>query len=274
MADPANAPADDSSDNSDARPPPPPREASGDDARRSAPDHPRSKDFWDKASTISGVLSSILIASFGLYFNHTAGQNQRKLDELLGARQHEIASNQNRLRELEVVESLLPHLASNETTEGRKKLALLAIRHLGNEMLATEFAEVLGGEGAEAALTHIATTATSEAEREMAQSALVRLKMGAGKDLENPDLDAIISSLNSLEGGTDHFAILHRSDQVYIQTIGGPEEFQLEYRDGAADKHFQCMATKRVVIDAFRSYASPGDEAWRTACDWKKLHLR
>ena len=50
-----------------------------------------SKDNWDKAAAISGVVSSVLIAGFGLYFNHTAAESQQKLDALLGAQQHQIA---------------------------------------------------------------------------------------------------------------------------------------------------------------------------------------
>jgi hypothetical protein len=232
------------------------------------------KDFWDKTATISGVLSSVLIASFGLYFNHTTGESQQKLDELLGQQQHEIAVRENRLRELEVVESLLPHLASTDTTEDRKKLALLALRRLGNEGLATEFAEVLGGKGAEAALSHIAKTANSQEQREQARAALTRLTLGAtGRDVANPDLDAVIAGLESLKGKTDHFAILERGKQTYMQTMGGPEEFVLEYRDGSADRHFRCKATKQVVIAAFRSYATPGDEAWRKACQWERARF-
>jgi len=242
-----------SSDRSDTQAPPG-VDAGDEKAFGSSDTKQPSKDFWDKSAAISGVVSSVLIASFGLYFNHTAGKNQQKLDALLGQQQHEIAINQNRLRELEVVESLLPHLASPETTEDRRKLALLAMRHLGNETLATEFAEVLGGEGAKAALTHIATTAASDEERQMAKSALTRLRLGA---IENPTAEQIINKLNTLQGGLDDFEILERSGQIYMQTIGGPDDFRLEYRDGSGDEHFWCATTKQVVIDAFLSYATP-----------------
>lgn len=229
------------------------------------------KDVWDKAGVAAGILSSVLIASFGLYFNQTSKESQRTLDELLATQQMEIATNRARLQELQVVETMLPHLSGNEVGEDRKKLALIALRRLGNQELATEFAEVLGGAGAEAALQHVIDTTESAEERDRAQQALARLTLGAGADVQNPMVEDIVAGLQALTGEPDHFAILERDDQVYLQTQGGPERFTLEYREGGPDAHFQCRASREQVIAAFRAYAAEDNDSWREICNWTPL---
>lgn len=234
------------------------------------------KDIWDKVGVVAGVLSSVLIAAFGLYFNEASKDSQRTLDELLAAQTLEIESNRARLQELQVVESMLPHLSGEAVGEDRKKLALIALRRLGNQELATEFAEVLGGAGAEAALKHTIATAETDEERARAEQALGRLTLGAGANVAAAGLDDILAGLDSLTGKTDHFAILEKPglDQHYMQTIGGPERFTLEYREGGPDKHFQCDVDKAQLVAAFQAYAAEADESWRSVCDWKPLKLR
>lgn len=228
-----------------------------------------SKDFWDKAASLSGIVATVLIAGVGFYFTN-------KYETANYERNATLDKHQTRLRELEAVERLLPHFSGEGTTADRQKLAILALRELGSKKLAAEFAEILGTEGAIAALTYTAKTSDSSEERERATKALSRLKLGTGRRrIEDPKADDIIDGLNSLKGGTDHFAIFEKGDdsQHYMQTIGGPELFTLEYREGSKDRHFQCTTTKDNVIKAFKAYAAD-DASWRTICDWKKLNLK
>tara|TARA_R110002096_G_scaffold54881_3_gene141403 strand:+ start:657 stop:1079 length:423 start_codon:yes stop_codon:yes gene_type:complete len=82
----------------------------------------------------------------------------------------------------------------------------------------------------------------------------------------------IRDSINSLTGEGDSFAILEKSEQIYIQTSGGPEHgFVLEYRDGSEAQHYSCSnfeLTADEVILAFQSYLS-NDGKWRTELEWE-----
>ena len=82
-------------------------------------------------------------------------------------------------------------------------------------------------------------------------------------------LEQIIDIVNLLNDGNDDFLILERSDQHFMQAVvGGPDSFILEFREGSADKHYQCKVSKSVLLDAFSSYAD-GNNSWRSICEWE-----
>jgi hypothetical protein len=71
------------------------------------------------------------------------------------------------------------------------------------------------------------------------------------------------------------FVILSRADQVYIQAAGeGFGPYTLEYRDGDADRHFQCTRelSKAEVQSAFLDYFN-GGQSWQTDFDWTPLQF-
>ena len=239
-------------------------------------DGDQQKDIWDKISSLTGIFLTALIAIVGLLFTHsyeTANQDRyRVLDD-----QNKIAAaNQAKLQELEAVERLLPHLSGQNTDSTRQKLTLLALRELGNRDLAIQFAEILNTKGAKEALQFTVNTSDSAKERIAAEKALGRLTLilgsGAVDSSAKSKLEQIIEVVMSLDGETDDYLILQRGDQHYMQAIGGPDTFELEYREGSADKHYECEVSKSVLLEAFNSYAIE-DESWRTICGWKKLEF-
>jgi hypothetical protein len=82
----------------------------------------------------------------------------------------------------------------------------------------------------------------------------------------------IEESIQSLTGDGDSFAILARSNQVYIQTSGDPHNgFILEYRDGSEEEHYSCSTvdlTVDRVVRAFQSYLAD-DGRWKSDLEWK-----
>lgn len=89
---------------------------------------------------------------------------------------------------------------------------------------------------------------------------------------EEATRDDVIGLIDSLGTGQRSIAILGSADQVYIQTNYLPDGdmFNLDYRDGGPDKHYQVnVPTRDIVMSAFLSYLT-GDERWRTMVDWKR----
>ncbi|MGW4242334.1 hypothetical protein [Nocardia sp. NPDC004722] len=68
------------------------------------------------------------------------------------------------------------------------------------------------------------------------------------------------------------YLIVETGDQVYIQTYRHPDgHYDLEYRDGSADKHFAATATDpRIVADLIWGWAT-GDRSGFTALEWQQL---
>jgi len=234
------------------------------------------KDIWDKVGSLSGVFATTLVAIVGLYFTDKYEMANYNRNQALDKQNQIAAANQAKLQELETVESLLPHLSGKDLDSTRQKLTLLALRELGNQKLAIQFAEILNTEGAKEALNYTAQTTESANERKAAEKALSRLALTSGLGMDNSSgkskLQQILDTINSLKGQTDSFLILSRSDQYYMQTIGGPDSFTLEYRAGSGEKHYQCTVPKKTLLQAFRSYAL-NDDSWRTLCNWKKMTL-
>jgi hypothetical protein len=76
--------------------------------------------------------------------------------------------------------------------------------------------------------------------------------------------------------GRGQYIILSEADEVYIQAAGiGDGPYTLEYRDGAADRHFQCVrgVTNAEVEAALLRYLRR-DATWKTDFQWKKLEMR
>lgn len=91
--------------------------------------------------------------------------------------------------------------------------------------------------------------------------AVPELSYGGGGAYTNPQPDVIVAVLDRLLGRQDDFAVLSRGPDDYMQTIGGPDDFRLEVRDGGPDRHFGCSATREQIDRAFLSYAAPDDDA-------------
>jgi len=158
----------------------------------------KSKDFWEKLASFSGVftfISSLLIASVGWYFTNAYNNRQLELTQAQTLRDQENKEYQNRLSELQTVEKMIPHLAKDEPS---KRAALIAISVLATPKLAARFAEVYGGQGSVDALTQIAV-ANQKAPSAPAVSALTNLAAQEKGGRSGPARDALASVLQGKE---------------------------------------------------------------------------
>lgn len=120
------------------------------------------KDFWDKADAISGILSGVIVALIGLLATHT--YNQRQLANQKAQRNREITISQ-----VQTVQTFMPQLQSGNERE--VEAALLAIAALGNTNLATELASLYRTPGSIFALHKMSLSSN----REIAQQAKLSL---------------------------------------------------------------------------------------------------
>ena len=84
--------------------------------------------------------------------------------------------------------------------------------------------------------------------------------------------EELINAFNDDEGRGE-FIILSEREQVYIQASGeGDDPYIIEYREGDADHHFQCVEeiSKEQVKSMFLKYLN-GDDSWKSDCRWDKL---
>ena len=102
------------------------------------------RDFWDKLSAISPILSGVAIALSALLCTYQYNQQQIKLQEA------------------QTVEKFIPHLMGNDTS---KRMAILAMKTLVNTDLAAKYAAMFPSAGAISALKTIAKTGDSQDKR-------------------------------------------------------------------------------------------------------------
>lgn len=99
----------------------------------------------------------------------------------------------------------------------------------------------------------------------------MHLETEAGGTLSNPDSRALEAALRLLDGEGNNFAILdpERGDDDFLQTMGGPELFDVEYRE--AGRLFRGREVRlETMIALFHSYRR-GSDWWRSALAWKDV---
>ncbi len=91
---------------------------------------------------------------------------------------------------------------------------------------------------------------------------------------EAPSAEQIVVSVKSLP--VEQYAILTSGEHWYMQTYHHADgTFQLEYREGGADKHFAAIPdslTVNLISQAFVSYLS-GTDDWRATFSWEKVEF-
>jgi hypothetical protein len=101
------------------------------------------------------------------------------------------------------------------------------------------------------------------------------LRLGSGEEIRDPSPEDVERSLRSMPEGDGSTVILQRDDARFMQTAWEPREgfIVLEYNDGSADLHFQCLSglEKERVIRAFLRYLDGYDD-YKRDFDWKPLH--
>src|SRR5205807_8188232 len=116
----------------------------------------------------------------GWYFTQAYNRRQIESTSLQSARDQDLKEQQNRLIELETIEKMIPHLTKGEDS---KRVALLAMKVLGNPELATQMAQLYAGEGSVQALQQIAESGDAK-EKRQAVSALSNIAVsGVPKDM-------------------------------------------------------------------------------------------
>jgi hypothetical protein len=98
--------------------------------------------------------------------------------------------------------------------------------------------------------------------------------------IDDPDPAAISKELTALE--EDQFAILSRSDSVFLQTDIGPDgELVLQYRDepnpisGNPPELFEATnppSSREELIKVFCEYAA-GDDGWKDRFNWSLMEM-
>ena len=99
----------------------------------------------------------------------------------------------------------------------------------------------------------------------------MHLETEKGGVLSNPDSRALEAALRGLDGEGNNFAILdlERGDNDFLQTMGGPDLFDVEYHE--AGRLFRCRDVRlETVIALFHSYRR-GSDWWRSALAWKDV---
>lgn len=102
----------------------------------------------------------------------------------------------------------------------------------------------------------------------------LRLSLENGPPIDNPSLDQITVALSSLIVPGNSFAILERTDSIYLQAALQPSgEFIIEYQTGSVAEHYQAVTKDlQIVVSIFRAYAID-DDAWHKIFDWKRIVL-
>jgi hypothetical protein len=130
---------------------------------------PSTKTWVDKLATLAPFIAAagtVLIAFVGFYFARTYDDRQRQVE-------NHLKEEQTRLVQMDLVVKMVPHLAGTEPT---KKAALLSLSKVAGEDFAIDMARLMGGEGAESALSQLATGPNAEVAGK-ANLALQRLRV-------------------------------------------------------------------------------------------------
>jgi hypothetical protein len=103
---------------------------------------------------------------------------------------------------------------------------------------------------------------------------ILRAIVASGDVYDDPSEDLLFILLDDLDDADEEFLIVERtadaSGQTYAQVCIGPDgRYQLEYRDGGPERHFQAFtSTKQVAHKVLTgwAYELPG---WQDALAWK-----
>ena len=234
------------------------------------------KDRWDKLSSLTPVFATSLLGFLGLYFTHTYEIANRERNDTLDAQANLTAMHESKIRELEAVEKLLPHLSSSDATREGQKLALIAIRELGSPQISIQFAEILGTEGARDALEFTAKTSESSEDASSARAALDRLDqlaqgISTGKGPVR-SWQEVVERLEAPDPDDEDFLVLEAPNgDGYIQTAIGPDvggDLYVEYSENGTQ--FFCRMSRSDTVKAFTLYAQ-GEEGWKELCEWEAV---
>lgn len=140
-----------------------------------------SKDFWDKLSSVSILISGVLVTLIGIFA--TTSYNNRQLES-----QKDQKSRELQVQRVQTVQGFFPYLTSEK--ESTKKGALISIAALGDEELATKLSINFGDEAGALALAALSRS-PNKATAEEAVSGLATLSLSPNKEVAEISRDAL-----------------------------------------------------------------------------------
>ena len=120
-----------------------------------------------------------------------------------------------------------------------------------------------------------------ETEGEKIQLKVYEFNICGNKTIKNPTYEIISQAFNDVLNGVcgdDSFLILSVAniDGTYVQMALLPDRktIQLEYQDGAEDKHFESTGnpSSSETINAFMKY-SQGSKTWDDGFSWRRIKI-
>jgi hypothetical protein len=109
---------------------------------RAAVEVRKRRDVWDKLGTLSGFFSALLVALIGFLTvqnnaQHAHEEQTQRSNETDRAMAQKIV--EDRLLQVQTIEKFIPHAG---TSEDRQKIALVAMRYLGNDAFYAELTKL------------------------------------------------------------------------------------------------------------------------------------
>ncbi|MEV7520762.1 hypothetical protein [Streptomyces sp. NPDC091371] len=106
----------------------------------------------------------------------------------------------------------------------------------------------------------------------------IRIQTERGESYERPALGTLSELVGRIGADGDRFVIVERileEPDRYIQVWHDEgEEYQLEHRDGSADRHFQAyLPTAAEVVDVMAGWARQ-EKGWDAGPAWRRLNLK
>lgn len=103
----------------------------------------------------------------------------------------------------------------------------------------------------------------------------MRLELESGKMIPIADDAALEEALRGLDGGDNSFLILidDAKGNWFMQTKGGPDLFDVEYREETEDRHFRAKddLSFTKTLEIFLAYLQQ-DKSYQRAVEWLPLN--
>lgn len=103
---------------------------------------PKEKDAWDRFSSVSTFLASLVLGLIGLWFTHSYNMAETARKDASDNRDAQAKAHDGKMLEMQTVEKFLPHLIAG--TDKEKKAALLTMSTLADPSLAAKLGDMLG----------------------------------------------------------------------------------------------------------------------------------
>ncbi|MEU9164241.1 hypothetical protein AB0D29_28730 [Streptomyces sp. NPDC048424] len=105
----------------------------------------------------------------------------------------------------------------------------------------------------------------------------IRIQTERDESYERPTRGTLSQLVERIGADSDHFVIVERltaDPDVYIQVWhDAGDDYQLEHRDGSADRHFQAyLPTAAEVVEVMARWARQ-EKAWDLGPTWRRLDL-